>query len=52
MPRELYRNTSCNLTTTLTQTRITGMSGKSTSGTIPARGELRMSYNMASDMLS
>ena len=29
------------MTTPPTQTRITGMSGKGTSGTIPARGELR-----------
>ena len=53
MSRELYRNKSYNYDhSPCTNTDITAMSGKSTSGTIPAKGELRVSYNMASDMLS
>ena len=44
MLRELFRNTSYNLTTPFSQTRITGMSDKSTDGTIPVSGELRVSY--------
>ena len=49
MLRELFRNTSNIMTTPLTQTRITGMSDKSSSGTIPERGE-RLTCNIANLM--